>query len=57
MSNKVDSESGSIKHIINNFTVLLELWDVSLDVVKDSDMNPWIQGVAVQMKFFFGVPL
>ena len=37
MSNKVDSENG-INGIINNFTILLELWDESL-VVKDSDME------------------
>ena len=45
----VDNESGinGINGIINNFTVLLELWDESLDVVKDSDMEARIQGVTL----------
>ena len=42
----VDNESG-MNGIINNFTVLLELWDESLDVVKDSDMEARIQGVTL----------
>ncbi len=50
----------ALNSIINNFSVLLELWDESLDVVKDSDMKARIQGVAAQMRkfeFFFGVSL
>ena len=42
----MDNES-RINGIINNFTVLLELGDESLDVVKDSDMEDRIQGVTL----------
>ncbi len=52
MSNTMDGEGRSIKQYINNFTVLLKLWDESLDVVKDSDMKARIQGVAAQMRKF-----
>jgi len=50
----------ALNSILNNFKVLLELWDESLDVVKDSDMKARIQGVAAQMRkfeFLFGVSL
>ncbi len=42
----------ALNSILNNFTVLLKLWDESLDVVKDSDMKARIQGVAAQMRKF-----
>ena len=50
----------ALNSIINNSTVLLELWDESLDVVKDSDMKARVQGVTAQLRkfeFFFGVTL
>ena len=50
----------ALKSILDNFNVLLELWDESLEVVRDTDMKARIQGVAAQMKkfdFFFGVSL
>ena len=36
---------------VNNFTDSLELWDESLDVVKDSDMKARIQGVHSFLEF------
>ena len=51
----------ALKSILDNFNVLLELWDESLEVfVRDTDMKARIQGVAAQMRkfnFFFGVSL
>ena len=50
----------AFKSILDNFSVLLELWDESLQVVKDTEMKARIQGVSAQMKkfeFFFGVSL
>ena len=50
----------ALNSIIKTFTVLLELWDESLDVVKDSNTKAGIQGVAAQIRkfeFFFGVSL
>lgn len=49
-----------LKSIIDNFNVLCELWDASLEIVKDTEMKARIQGVADQMKkidFFFGASL
>ena len=48
------------KGILDNFSVLLELWDESLLVVRDTEMKERIQVVSAQMKkfwFFFGVSL
>ena len=36
----------------DNFRVLCELWEESLEHVKDTEMKPRIQGVAAQMKAF-----
>ena len=50
----------ALKSIIDNFSVLLELWDESLEIVRETEMKARIQGVAAQMKkfeFFFGVSL
>ena len=50
----------AFKSILNNFSVLLELWDESLLVVKDTEMKARIQGVSAQMnilEFFFCVSL
>ena len=50
----------ALKSILDNFNVLLELWDESLEVIRDTDMKARIQGVAAQIKtfdFFFGVSL
>ena len=50
----------AFKSILDNFSVILELWDESLQVVKDTEMKARIQGVSAQMKkfeFFFGVSL
>ena len=52
----MDSESRNIEKHPN---VLLELWDIPLEIVKETEMKASIQGVAAQMKFefFFGVSL
>ena len=50
----------ALKSILDNFNVLLELWDESLERVKDTEMKARIRGVAAQMQkfdFFFGVSL
>ena len=50
----------AFKSILDNFSVILELWDESLQVVKDTEMKARIQGVSAHMKkfeFFFGVSL
>ncbi len=50
----------SLKSIIDNYSVLFQLWTESLEYVKDTEMKARIQGVAAQMKkfeFFFGVSL
>ena len=50
----------SLNSILENFTVLLGLWDESVEVVRDTEMKARIQGVTAQMKkfdFFFGVSL
>ncbi len=50
----------SLKSILDNFNVILELWTVSLEHVKDTEMKARIHGVSAQMKkfdFFFGVSL
>lgn len=50
----------ALKSITDNFSVLSEFWDESLEHVKDTEMKARIQGVAAQMKafdFFFGVSL
>ena len=50
----------SLNSILENFTVLLGLWDESVEVVQDTEMKARIQGVSAQMKkfdFFFSVSL
>ena len=50
----------SLNSILENFTVLLGLWDESVEVVRDTEMKARIQGVTAQMKkfdFFFGLSL
>ena len=50
----------SLQSIIDNFNVLQELWDESLDVVKETEMRATIIGVSSCMKtfnFFFGLVL
>ena len=50
----------SLKSILDNYSVLLELWAKSLDYVKDTEMKPRIQGVASQMMnfdYFLGISL
>ena len=50
----------TLKSNLDNFNVLLELWDMSLKIVKETEVKARIQGVAAQMKkfeFFFGVSL
>jgi len=49
-----------LKSILDNYNVLLVLWDESLEHVKDTEMKARIQGVAAQMMkfdYFFGVSL
>ena len=48
----------ALKIILDNFNILLEFWDESLENDTDSKMKARIQGVAAQMEklnFFFGV--
>ena len=48
----------ALKSITDNFSVLGELWDESLEHVKDTEMKTRIEGVAAQMKafdFFYGM--
>ena len=50
----------AFKSILENFNILLELWDESLQIVKDTEMKARILGVQAQMKkfdYFFGVSL
>jgi hypothetical protein len=50
----------ALKSILDNFNVLLELWYESLEIVRETVMKAWIQGVAAQMKkfdFYFGMSL
>lgn len=50
----------ALKSILNNYEVLQELWEESLDIVKETDMKARINGVASQMQkfdFFYGVSL
>ena len=50
----------ALKSILDNYNVLMELWDESLEVVRETDMKARIQGVAAQMRkfeFFFDVSL
>lgn len=50
----------SMLSIIQNYTVLQELWDRAADIARDSDTVARIRGVASQMQsfdFFFGLVL
>ena len=47
----------TLKSIVGKFSVLLELWDESLENVRETEMKGRIQGVSAQMKKFFGVSL
>ena len=42
----------ALKSILDNFNVLLELWDESLERGKDTEMKARIRGVAAQMQTF-----
>lgn len=45
-------KADALKSIIENYGVLQDLWDESVDVVRDSEMKARILGVAAQMKTF-----
>ena len=50
----------SFKSILDNYTVLVELFSKSLEQVKDTEMKARIQGIAAQMStfdFYFGTSL
>ena len=50
----------ALKSILDNFDILLKLWEESLEHVKDTEMKARIQGVAAQImkfSFFFGISL
>ena len=52
--------AASLKSILDNFDVLLKVWENSLEHVKDTEMKARIQGVANQMMefdCFFGISL
>ena len=42
-------QAGALKSILDNFNVFLELWDESLERVKDTEMKARIRGVAAQI--------
>ena len=53
-------KADSLDSILQNYDVLLQLWEESLAIVKESEMRGRIIGVATYMKsfdFFFGVVL
>ena len=50
----------ALKSILENFDILVQLWEESLELVKDTEMKARIQGVTAQIKnfnYFFGVSL
>ena len=50
----------ALQSILDNYSVLHELWIESIDIVKDTEMKARILGVASQMKnfdYFYGVSL
>ena len=50
----------ALQSILDNYSVLCELWEESIEKVHDTEMKARIQGVAAQMlkfDFFFGVSL
>ena len=50
----------SMKSIICNYEVLVELWEKATDIVRDTETIAWIRGVAAQMNtfsFYFGLLL
>ena len=47
----------SMQSIIQNYTVLQELWEQAADIVHDTETIARIRGVASQMQFFFGLVL
>ena len=50
----------SFKSILDNYTVLVELFSKSLEQIKDTEMKAKIQGIAAQMStfdFYFGTSL
>ena len=52
--------AASLKSILDNFAVLLKVWEESLEHVKDTEMKARIQGVASQMvkfDYFFEISL
>ena len=40
--------------IMDNYTVLAELWGSACSLVRDTEMIARIRGVAAQMDFFYG---
>ena len=50
----------ALQSIIDNYQVLQQLWEESLDIVKDAEMRNRIQGVSACMQsfeYFFGLVL
>ena len=53
-------QAQALQSIIRNYQVLLQLWEASLEFVKEAEMRSRIQGVSVCMQsfeFFFGLVL
>ena len=53
-------KADSLQSVLDNYTVLQEIWQESLAVVKDTEMRARIPGISAQMStfsFFFGVLL
>ena len=47
--------AASLKSILDNFDVLLKVWENSLEHVRDTEMKARIQGVAMKFDYFFGI--
>ena len=41
--------ANALQSIVNNYLVLLQVWDYSLEYVRDTEMRARIQGVASEM--------
>jgi len=51
-------QADSMKSIICNYEVLVELWEKTCEIVRDTETIAWIRGVVAQMStfsFYFGL--
>ena len=45
----------ALKSMLDNYDIVLDLWDESLEIVKNIDMKARIQGVKSLMRYLYGV--